>query len=46
MHVFYLVYLKFKDRYLIDASADIHVTIHRYEYQLMGVFCVRLYVLQ
>ena len=40
--VVYLVKLKFKDRYLIDASADIHIAIHRYVYQLMGVFCDRL----
>ena len=42
----YLVNLKFKGRYSIYASADIHITIHiaihRYVYQLMGVFCDRL----
>ena len=40
--VVYLVNLKFKDHFLIDASADIHIAIHRYVYQLMGVFCNRL----
>ena len=42
----YLGNLKFKDSFLIDASADIliaiPISIHRYEYQLMGVFCYRL----
>ena len=46
MHVVYLVNLKFKDCFSIDASADIHIAIHlaihRYVYQLMGVFCDRL----
>ena len=40
-----LVNLKFKDHFLINASADIpipiHIAIHRYLYQLMGVFCDR-----
>ena len=46
MCVVYLVNLKVKDCYSINASADIHITIHiaihRYVYQLMGVFCDRL----
>ena len=41
-----LVNLKFKDHFLINASADIpiaiHIAIHRYLYQMMGVFCDRL----
>ena len=44
--IVYLVNLKFKDRFSINASADIHIAIHiaihRYVYQLMGVFCDRL----
>ena len=43
LRVVYLVNLKFKDRFSLDASADIHIAIHiaihRYVYQLMGVFC-------
>ena len=42
MHTVYLVNLKFEDRHSIEASADIHIAIHRYVYQLMGVFCDRL----
>ena len=46
LRVVYLVNLMFKGCYLIDASADIHIgihiAIHRYVYQLMGVFCDRL----
>ena len=42
MRVVYLINLKFKDCFLIDASSDIHIAIHRYVYQLMGVFCDRL----
>ena len=42
----HVVYLKFKDSYLMDTSADIHIAIqiaiHRYVYQLMCVFCDRL----
>ena len=30
MRVVYLVNLMFKDCFLINASADIHITIHRY----------------
>ena len=41
-----VVYLKFKDCYSIDASADIHIAmhiaIHRYVCQLISVFCDRL----
>ena len=47
MGVVYLVNLKFKDRNSIDASADVHIAIHIYVCQLMGVFCDRLsYVLK
>ena len=42
LRVVYLVNLKFKDCFLINASADIHSVIHIYVYQLMGVFCGRL----
>ena len=38
----YLVNLKFKDRFLIHASADINNAIHEYVYQLIGVICDRL----
>ena len=42
----YLVNLKFKDCFSINASAEIHIAthiaIHKYVYQLMGVFCDRL----
>ena len=45
LHVFYCVNQNFKDCNSIDASADIHITIHiaihRYAYQLMDVFCDR-----
>ena len=37
-----LLSLKCKDHYSIDPSDDIHIAIHRYVYQLMGVFCDRL----
>ena len=30
--------LKFKDRYSIDTSADIHIAIHKFVYQLMDIF--------
>ena len=44
MRVVYLVNLKFKDCSLVDTSADIHIAmhIHRYAYQLMGVFFDKL----
>ena len=42
LRVVYLVNLKFNDRFSINASVDIHITIHRYVYQLMGVFFDRL----
>ena len=34
--------LKFKDRYSIDTSADIHIAIHKFVYQLMDIFSDRL----
>ena len=34
MRVVYLINLKFKDCFLIDASSDIHIDIHRYHLQL------------
>ena len=41
-----VLFTKFKGRFLINATADIHIAvdiaIHRYVYQLMGVFCDRV----
>ena len=42
MRVVYWVNQKFKDRNSIDASADKHIAIHSFVYQVMGVFCDRL----
>ena len=42
----HVAYLRFKNCFSIHATVDllipIHIAIHRYVYQLMGVFCDRL----